>query len=120
MKLAISGNWEREGVVERERERGERERRKKHSYDQAKTKQNKTITSALVPTFTPTSPHLGANVVSDHLLDHHVGERLEVLDELLVLVIASFLLHEQLEERSLLPADPRHVCRLFGHPEQQP
>ncbi len=66
------------------------------------------------------SSYLSTNIMTDHLLDHHVGERLEVLDELLVLVISGLLLHEELKEGSLLPADPSHVGRFLSHPEQQP
>lgn len=78
-----------------------------------------TNSSALVHT-SLRPPHLGADIMSDHLLNHHVGECLKVLDELLVLVISGLLLHEELKERSLLPADPRDICSFLCHPEQQP
>lgn len=66
------------------------------------------------------SSYLSTDIMPYHLLDHHVSERLEVLDELLVLVVSGLLLDEELEEGSLLPADPGHVGRFLSHPEQQP
>lgn len=64
--------------------------------------------------------HLSTNVMPDHLLDHHIGERLKVLDELLVLVLAGLFLDEELEEGGLLPAHPGHVGRFLSHLQQQP
>lgn len=63
--------------------------------------------------------HLSAHIVSDHLLDNHVGQRLKVLHKLLVLLLSGLLLHEELKERSFLPADPSHICSLLSHPQQQ-
>jgi len=57
--------------------------------------------------------------MSDHLLYDHVSERLEVLDELLVLVVPGLLLDEELEERRLLPAHPGHGGCLLSDAEQQ-
>lgn len=64
--------------------------------------------------------YLSTNVVPDHLLDHHIGERLKVLDKLLVLVVARLLLNKELEEGGLLPAHSGHVGRFLGHLQQQP
>lgn len=68
----------------------------------------------------PDSSYLSANIMSDHLLNHNVCQRLEVLDKLLVLVVSSFFLNEELKQRSLLPADSSHVGCFLSHPEQQP
>lgn len=63
--------------------------------------------------------YLSSNIMADHLLDHNISQRLEVLDKLLVLVHPSLLLDQQLEERGLLPAHAGHVGRLLCHTQQQ-
>lgn len=97
IKSAMSGNWTKE---------------KWHNYN--------ATCGPILAGFTKTCPYLSANIMPDHLLNHHISERLEVLDELLVLVISGLFLHKELEEGSLLPADPSHVSSLFSHLEQQP
>lgn len=79
-----------------------------------------TVQLQFIQTSPPLRPYLSTDIMPYHLLDHDVSERLEVLDELLVLVVSGLLLHEELKEGSLLPADPGHVGRFLCHPEQQP
>ncbi|TNN44474.1 hypothetical protein EYF80_045327 [Liparis tanakae] len=80
-----------------------------------------TVTVTLSPgdRSTPDFSYLSTNIMPDHLLDHHIGKRLEVLDELLVLVISGLLLDEELKQGSLLSANPSHIPSFLSHPEQQ-
>lgn len=61
------------------------------------------------------NPYHSSNIVSNHLLNDHICQCLEVLDKLLVLVIAFLLLDQQLEERGLLSAHTGHSGSLLRH-----